>query len=710
MLNGVNYQTGTTYTFGAADVLRVTQFSNASPVAVTLPNGSTLGFQAGAVIAARNNGAGTVTITCSGCTINGAATLALSTGGNVDLYSDGINYVGNLTGNGSSSPGGANTQLQINNSGVFGAISNVAAGSVLASNGASALPIFQAKPVIDVRDVSGIDCTGATDSSSALNTLFGSITNRKIIIPQTCQLQIQTQLTIFGQSQFEIEGQGFQPTSTGASPLIFGCSGSAGPLLYINKSQHWHIQGIVFASKGNSCSSSFTQGVSIDQSGAGGLTQLDGRIDYSGFTSNLGGTAISNYAGIVIVGTSSNTEGMRFFHNWIQCQNSTSSAGIWLQSTALASDIDVAEGNNIANCYYGIRHDTGNMRIINNEFGNVGNNSVFGAHGAAIFITNCVSGLILITGNQHDSGGPFLNVNNDASGGCTAGITMIGNSLGVADSAATDYPVNMGTTGAPYVLIGNTFNITQTGITVAAIGSSSQTSCSHGPLGTLIDIGNKNVTPANTARWSGCSTHDFQQGHTQINSYSDGTSATNGSALHIGGEVSGGQGTYTGPSPQMVLGGPASGFNGQLNLAGASSGSCNQSSNSSGATITDSCGRSGTTLSESGQITSTLASGTAPFSITSTTPVANLTTVPTTYNHSGTQQTAAHIVEDSCTLGTSCSVTLTGSAVFTSSSSYQCTAADQTAANAVKFAPSSGSAFSLTGTGTDLLSYICIGN
>jgi hypothetical protein len=110
------------------------------------------------------------------------------------------------------------------------------------------------------------------------------------------------------------------------------------------------------------------------------------------------------------------------------------------------------------------------------------------------------------------------------------------------------------------------------------------------------------------------------------------------------------------------------------------------------------------------QFTSTLATGTAPFSIASTTPVANLTTVPTTYNSGGTQQTTVHIVRDHCTLGTSCSVTLTGSSVFTSSTSYECSGTDETAIAAVRFNPSSGSAFALTGTGTDVISFICVGN
>lgn len=111
-----------------------------------------------------------------------------------------------------------------------------------------------------------------------------------------------------------------------------------------------------------------------------------------------------------------------------------------------------------------------------------------------------------------------------------------------------------------------------------------------------------------------------------------------------------------------------------------------------------------------GPITSTLATGTAPFIITSTTPVNNLTTVPITYNHSATQQTSVHLVHDRCTLGTDCNVTLTGAAVFTSSSSYDCTAIDRTGANAVAFSPASGTAFTLTGTGADSITYICVGN
>lgn len=108
---------------------------------------------------------------------------------------------------------------------------------------------------------------------------------------------------------------------------------------------------------------------------------------------------------------------------------------------------------------------------------------------------------------------------------------------------------------------------------------------------------------------------------------------------------------------------------------------------------------------------SNVATGTAPLTVTSTTPVANLAATPTTYNAAGTQQTNAHLVKDTCTLGTSCSITLTGGAAFTSNATYDCWTRDATApANAVTVTRTSGTALAFTGTGTDVINYVCVGN
>lgn len=84
--------TGTTYTVGVADQCALLNFTNASNVAVTLPNAATT-FPAGFRIAVRNGGGGTVTITPTTSTINGAATATLAPGQSADIWTDHTNYV-----------------------------------------------------------------------------------------------------------------------------------------------------------------------------------------------------------------------------------------------------------------------------------------------------------------------------------------------------------------------------------------------------------------------------------------------------------------------------------------------------------------------------------------------------------------------------------------------------------------------------------------
>jgi hypothetical protein len=108
---------------------------------------------------------------------------------------------------------------------------------------------------------------------------------------------------------------------------------------------------------------------------------------------------------------------------------------------------------------------------------------------------------------------------------------------------------------------------------------------------------------------------------------------------------------------------------------------------------------------------STVATGTPPLTVASTTPVANLAATPTTYNGAGTQATNVHLVKDTCTLGTNCSVRLSASAAFTSSTSYDCWARDATTpANAVRVTRTSGSAIAFTGSGTDVINFLCAGD
>lgn len=87
----INAQTGTTYTVLSSDACKLVTHSNASAIAVTLPQ-ATGSFAAGWSYTTQNKGAGLVTITPTTSTINGAATLTVPTNTSCDITSDGTNY------------------------------------------------------------------------------------------------------------------------------------------------------------------------------------------------------------------------------------------------------------------------------------------------------------------------------------------------------------------------------------------------------------------------------------------------------------------------------------------------------------------------------------------------------------------------------------------------------------------------------------------
>jgi hypothetical protein len=87
----VNAQTGTTYTVVSGDCGKLITTSNASAIAVTLPQATTT-FGSGFVFNIQNLGAGTVTITPTTSTINGASTFSLTSGTGAMVFSDGANW------------------------------------------------------------------------------------------------------------------------------------------------------------------------------------------------------------------------------------------------------------------------------------------------------------------------------------------------------------------------------------------------------------------------------------------------------------------------------------------------------------------------------------------------------------------------------------------------------------------------------------------
>jgi len=100
-LTGVNAQSGVSYTFISGDIGKLVTFSNASSVAVTLPQASA-SFPSGWYINVQNRGVGTVTITPVTSTIDGGINISITTNTGIVIWSDGTNYYtlrGGLAGN-----------------------------------------------------------------------------------------------------------------------------------------------------------------------------------------------------------------------------------------------------------------------------------------------------------------------------------------------------------------------------------------------------------------------------------------------------------------------------------------------------------------------------------------------------------------------------------------------------------------------------------
>jgi len=91
--SSINAQTGVSYTISRDDANNLVTTSNAGAIATTLPQATTAGFTAGFMTFVKNIGAGTNTITPTTSTINGAASLALTTNQWAVIFSDGANYI-----------------------------------------------------------------------------------------------------------------------------------------------------------------------------------------------------------------------------------------------------------------------------------------------------------------------------------------------------------------------------------------------------------------------------------------------------------------------------------------------------------------------------------------------------------------------------------------------------------------------------------------
>ena len=234
MLSGVNAQTGTSYTFVAADSTRLTTFTNSGSISATLPNSWTSGFGLGTLFSVQNLGPGTLTITCTRCLIfstgpSGSATLQLLAGQGADIYGGALNYsavvglvggggIANVSGtlNQISSSGGATPVLSIPSTFIApGSISSQAINGITnaAAYGGLTQAAIDATPAGGVLDMSALHGT---------QTIASTITTTAPITIKGCK-----NLTIScampggdGTKCFDVKAGGFQFLAEDASCVV----------------------------------------------------------------------------------------------------------------------------------------------------------------------------------------------------------------------------------------------------------------------------------------------------------------------------------------------------------------------------------------------------------------------------------------------------------------------------------------------------------
>ena len=194
-LSGVptNPQTGTTYTVLATDRASYVTYSNASAIAVTLPQAGTAGFGSNFVTVNCVIGVGTATITPTTSTISyttgaaytsAAATLALATGQCAWIYSDNTNYfailkagAGTVTSVAETVPSGfAVSGSPITTSGTLGITYSVAAAGQVIDSSAANTAGFTATPTLGASGTIGTLAFGnATSGTVTLGTVAGAL-------------------------------------------------------------------------------------------------------------------------------------------------------------------------------------------------------------------------------------------------------------------------------------------------------------------------------------------------------------------------------------------------------------------------------------------------------------------------------------------------------------------------------------------------------
>lgn len=241
--NLVNAQTGITYTVLTGDRGKLVTFTNASPIAVTLPQAGG-GFPSGWSFYAENRGAGVVTITPTTSTIDGGTSVDLGTNQGLFIASDGTNYF-TMRGVGGA-PSSATFITQTANGTLTNeqALSALATGCVNVTTGTGVLGstgVACAGGNLGIVVVDGVNSPYTTGAGDQVLLCDTSAANRTInLITASGNNGVHYLIKNIGGGQCTIDGAGAE-TIDGGSTAVLTVQYEAIELVAQSTGARWHI-------------------------------------------------------------------------------------------------------------------------------------------------------------------------------------------------------------------------------------------------------------------------------------------------------------------------------------------------------------------------------------------------------------------------------------------------------------------------------------
>lgn len=284
-------------------------------------------------------------------------------------------------------------------------------GQVPVMNSVNTAYAPQAKPMIDVRDISGVDCTGATDSAAALTAFTGnppttnSVLNQKTLSFGRClQIKLASTWVIYNQAGFIIDG--LTRSGSGSQGVNVSWAGAAnGVMIDMEYVDGFQVQGLNI--QGNSTAG---VGIQVDKNGAGGVWNTsDGKFvndTFQGANQNWIGLSISPVSG-------SNVEDMRIEDSTFYCnalRATTNGTGIMIGASANAKN-EIIKHANIVQCFYGIWQKSGSMQVRDSEFS--ANGGTCGSGTGSDIRIDASTDVDIIEGNLDENSTQGINQNND---------------------------------------------------------------------------------------------------------------------------------------------------------------------------------------------------------------------------------------------------------------------------------------------------------